>query len=140
MAELVGVAHLVLRVTDWRRSATWYQETLGFERRQGKGFSGFSHPGSNFVLLFRPADEAGVSSGEPTQRLEHIALHVPSVEALEQWGEDLRGKGIDTEIEHGGVGSSITLHDPDGLEVELFAPRLGGVLDPGVPAAEVAAS
>jgi catechol 2,3-dioxygenase-like lactoylglutathione lyase family enzyme len=134
--ELVGVAHLVLRVGDWRRSADWYQGVLGFERRQGKGFSGFSHPGADFVLLFRPTEEEQVPSSVPTQRLEHIALHVPSIAALEKWKEELALKGVPAEIDHGQVGSSITLFDPDGLEVELFTPTTGGVLDPSVPAEE----
>ena len=134
MPELMGVAHMVLRVSDWRRSAHWYQETLGFERRKGEGFTGFSHPGANFVLLFRPAEEEQSPSSAPTQRLEHIALHVPSEAALVAWRDELAGKGIDTEIDDSSVGSSITLYDPDGLEVELFCPAPGGALDASIPA------
>jgi catechol-2,3-dioxygenase len=139
MAELVGVAHFVLRVSDWRRSAQWYQDVLGFERRKGEGFSGFSHPGADFVLLFRPTEEPQSASSMPSQRLEHIALHVPSEAALERWRQDLAHKDIDVEIEHAGVGSSITLHDPDGLEIELFSPAAGGVLDATVPASDLVA-
>jgi catechol 2,3-dioxygenase len=137
MPELSGVAHLVLRVSDWRRSAHWYQEVLGFERRQGDGFSGFSHPGADFVLLFRPTDEEQVPSSVPGQRLEHLALHVPTPAALAAWREELELKGIEVKVDDGRVGSSITLHDPDGLEVELFSPTLGGVLDPSTSAGEL---
>jgi catechol-2,3-dioxygenase len=130
----MGVAHLVLRVSDWRTSAHWYQEVLGFERRRVQaGVIGFSHPGAPFILLFRPSDEAQVSSALPTQRLEHIALHVPSSQALEAWHQELAVKGVVADIDHAPLGSSITLHDPDGLEVELFAPRRGGGLDPLTP-------
>jgi catechol-2,3-dioxygenase len=125
---------MVLRVSDWRTSARWYQDILGFERRQvQEGVIGFSHQGAPFILLFRPSDEARVSSALPTQRLDHLALHVPSVSALEAWQRDLAQKGVDAEIDHATVGSSITLHDPDGLEVELFAPNPGGGLDPLTP-------
>jgi len=129
---------MVLRVSDWRRSARWYQDTLGFERRKGEGFTGFSHPGASFVLLFRPTEEEQSPSSVATQRLEHIALHVPSDAALVAWQDELAAKGIETEIDHSSVGYSITLHDPDGLEVELFSPAMGGVLDSSVPAEALA--
>jgi catechol 2,3-dioxygenase len=138
MAELVGIAHMVLRVSDWKRSARWYQDVLGFERRKGDGFTGFSHPGAEFVLLLRPTDDPQVPSEAPTQRLDHIALQVPSEAALAEWREELAAKGIDVGIDRVGVGASITLHDPDGLEVELFTPAPGGVLDVSVPASELA--
>jgi glyoxylase I family protein len=131
---LVGVAHMVLRVSDWRTSARWYHDVLGFERRQvQEGVIGFSHEGAPFILLFRPSDEARVSSALPTQRLDHLALHVPSLSALEVWQQQLAQKGIEADIDHATVGSSITLYDPDGLEVELFAPNPGGGLDPLAP-------
>jgi catechol 2,3-dioxygenase len=125
---------MVLRVNDWKTSARWYQDVLGFERRQGEGFTGLLHPEGNFILLFRPTAEALVPSSAPGQHLDHIALHVPSLEALEAWRTDLAAKGIDTEIEHAGVGSSITLHDPDGREIELFTPGQGSALQVEVPA------
>lgn len=131
MAQLVGIAHLVLRVADWRTSARWYQDVLGFERRQGEGFVGLAHPEGTFVLLFRPTTEALAPSSAPGQHLDHVALHVPSLEALETWRSDLAAKGIETEIEHASVGSSITLHDPDGREVELFTPAEGSALRVG---------
>lgn len=128
MPELVGIAHMVLRVPDWKRTTTWYREVLGFERRRGDGFSTFAHPSGSPVLLFRPVDGELPASSEPTQRLDHIALHVPTAEALEAWRSDLAAKGIDTEIERAPFGDSITLFDPDGLEVELFAPAAGSVM------------
>jgi catechol 2,3-dioxygenase-like lactoylglutathione lyase family enzyme len=127
--ELVGIAHMVLRVHDWRRTTSWYQDVLGFERRKGDGFSTFVHPSGSPVLLFRPTEEEPPASSEPTQRLDHIALHVPDLPALEAWQVELATKGIETEIDHAGFGSSITVFDPDGLEVELFTPATGSVMD-----------
>jgi catechol 2,3-dioxygenase len=124
-----GVAHVVLRVADWRQSADWYQDVLGFERHKGEGFSCFRRPGADFVLLLRPTDDAPPPSSTPSQRLDHLALHVPTLEALEEWRTVLAGKGIAVEIEHQFIGASITLHDPDGLEVELFTPAAGSVLE-----------
>jgi catechol 2,3-dioxygenase-like lactoylglutathione lyase family enzyme len=139
MAKLTGIAHMVLRVTDWRRSAAWYQEVLGFERRKGEGFSGYSHPDGNFVLLFKQVAEPVEASSAERQRLEHLALMVPREEDLAAWQEDLGAKGIPAKIDRVGVGASITLYDPDGLEVELFTPAAGGVLDVYTPTSALAA-
>jgi catechol-2,3-dioxygenase len=133
MADMVGIAHMVLRVRDWGDSARWYQGVLGFERRKGDGFIGLIHPQGNFMLLFRPTESELSPSSSPAQHLDHIAMHVPSLEALESWRVDLAAKGIDTEIEHAAFGSSITLHDPDGREIELFTPAEGSVLQVPVP-------
>ena len=128
---------MVVRVKDWRKSAQWYQETLGFERRKGDGVTGFSHPDAGFVLLLKATEEELSPSSAPAQRLEHLALLVSSELALESSRDELALKGIETEIERTGFGSSITLYDPDGLEVELFVPQSGGVLDASVPASEL---
>ncbi|MET0627009.1 MAG: VOC family protein [Acidimicrobiia bacterium] len=130
MAEITGIAHMVLRVEDWKRAARWYQDVLGFERRAGDGFSCFVHPSSGFALLFRPCEQATEPSSSPRQRLDHIAMLVPSVAALEEWQRTLASRGIDTQIEHQpSIGASITLHDPDGVEIELFVPSEGSVLE-----------
>jgi catechol 2,3-dioxygenase-like lactoylglutathione lyase family enzyme len=131
MTELAGVAHLVLRVEDWKRAARWYQDVLGFERRQGEGFVCFSHPNADFLLLFRPTGSPLEPTSTPTQRIDHLALLVPSPASLEAWRSRLAGAGIDVEIEEQAVGASITLFDPDGLEVELFCPASGSPLAVG---------
>lgn len=130
MTEMVGIAHVVLRVSDWRRSAHWYEDVLGFERLRGNGFTVFRHSGAPFALLFRPTDDDLPPSSSPEQHIDHIALHVASVDVLERWRDKLTEGGVPVEIDHQpGLGSSITLHDPDGLEIELFAPASGSLLE-----------
>jgi catechol-2,3-dioxygenase len=105
---------------------------LGFQRHKADGFSTFVYPGASFALLFRPTDDGHSLSPVAEQRLDHLAMLVPTVEALEQWRADLSARGVEVEIEHSAmVGSSITLFDPDGLEIELFTPAPGTVLDVG---------
>jgi len=131
MTELAGVAHIVLRVEDWKRSARWYQDVLGFERREGVGFTCFAHGNADFLLLFRPTGSAMEPTSSVAQRIDHLALLVPSIDTLEAWRIQLSEAGIDTKIEEASVGSSITLHDPDGLEIELFCPADGSPLAVG---------
>ncbi|HEY2332505.1 MAG TPA: VOC family protein [Acidimicrobiales bacterium] len=142
MAEVVGIAHLVLRVNDWGTSARWYQDVLGFQKRKGEGYAAFANPDGTFLLLFRPTDQELGPSSSPAQHLDHIAMHVASLDDLEAWRVQLAEKGIETEIEHASVGSSITLHDPDGREIELFTPADGSTLyvpAPGDTASSAAA-
>jgi hypothetical protein len=40
-----------------------------------------------------------------------------------------RVQGIDVEIDHQPRSASITLHDPDGVEIELFTPSEGSILE-----------
>jgi catechol-2,3-dioxygenase len=128
MTELSGVGHIVLRVNDWKRAAHWYEEVLGFERRQADGFVCFTHPSAGFVLMLRPTPSPIEPTSAATQRIDHLALLVPSLRALDAWRDRLRSKGIEVEVDHQAVGASITLCDPDGLEVELFCPAEGSPL------------
>jgi len=131
MTQLTGIAHLVLRVEDWKRAARWYQDVLGFERRQGDGFICFTHPSADFILLFRPTGSSMDPTSNAGQRIDHLALLVPTPASLEAWRDQLTAAGLDVEIEQQSVGSSITLYDPDGLEVELFCPADGSPLAVG---------
>ena len=132
MTELAGVAHMVIRVEDRKRSKQWYQDVLGFEQRRGPRFSSFVHPSTPFALLLREVEHSIDASSETSQRLDHIALHVPTLDALEEWRATLAERDVEVEIERQpGVGASITLYDPDGLEVELFTPETGTPLDVG---------
>jgi catechol-2,3-dioxygenase len=82
-------------------------------------------------LLFMPTGSSLDATSEPTQRIDHLALLVPSITSLEAWRNQLNAAGIEVEIEEQPVGASITLHDPDGLEVELFCPAEGSPLAVG---------
>jgi catechol 2,3-dioxygenase len=140
MTELSGFGHIVLRVEDWKRAARWYQQVLGFERRQADGFVCLTHPSAGFVLLLRPTGSPMEPTTAASQRIDHLALLVPTMSALEAWRGRLGDNGIEVELEHQPVGASITLHDPDGLEVELFYPSEGSPLSvsPVAPPASMA--
>jgi catechol 2,3-dioxygenase-like lactoylglutathione lyase family enzyme len=129
MTELSGVAHIVLRVDDWKRAARWYEQVLGFERRQAEGFAYFTHPSAGFIVILRPTSSPLEPTSAATQRIDHLALLVPAMSSLDAWRDRLRDNGIEVEVEQQAVGASITLHDPDGLEVELFCPSEGSPLN-----------
>jgi catechol 2,3-dioxygenase len=123
-----GIAHIVLRVSNWRESARWYEGVLGFERHKADAFSYLTHAEWNFILLLLPSDANLEPTSASTQRLDHLALHVATPATLEAWRDRLTSTGMSVKVDQAEVGSSITLHDPDGLELELFCPRDGSPL------------
>lgn len=89
----------------------------------------FTHPSAGFALILKPTSSPMEPTSAPTQRIDHLALLLPAMSSLDAWRDRLSDNGIEVEIEHQAVGASITLHDPDGLEVELFCPSEGSPLN-----------
>jgi catechol 2,3-dioxygenase-like lactoylglutathione lyase family enzyme len=126
MGTLSGFHHVKLPVTDVFRSRDWYQRVLGFdvamefvEHGVVMGLA-LTDPGKSVSLAIRhdPGRAAALAGFDP------IALLVPSRAAVHEWRERLDELGEP----HGGIvtghrGGSVLvgLHDPDGLEIRLYA-------------------
>ena len=116
-----GFSHAQLRVSDVDASVDWYTKAVGL--------AAAGPPQSGAVAMFGGGGRfAIVISGERPERaggeLDHIAFGVGDRDALGAWAEHLTSMGI----AHGGLvesgeGISIHLVDPDGLNVELLAPK-----------------
>jgi len=122
MFKILGIDHVVLRITDRERSLGFYRDVLGLslEREQadirliqlraGRSLIDLvpAEPGSvgapnvdHFALEIQPFDEQ--------QLREHFTSHgVPILESGLRYGA-------------GGEGPSIYIRDPDGNKVELKA-------------------
>lgn len=121
-----GIHHLKLPVSDVARSRAWYERVLGFEtviefveddvvagvalRRDG------CQPQ---VALRHDPDRARALSG-----FDVVALLVPSRDDVQRWSARLDELGEP----HGGLvpghnGGAVLvgLHDPDGIEIRLYA-------------------
>jgi quercetin dioxygenase-like cupin family protein/catechol 2,3-dioxygenase-like lactoylglutathione lyase family enzyme len=114
------VNHVALTVTDLRRSEAWYADALGLIRVDGEvaddgtGHVTLLHPDGGWVLALASAAAPGI---------QHVAFTCTDRDALVQWRESLPGRGITPgSITDAPYGSGFVLRDPDGLEVELFAP------------------
>jgi catechol 2,3-dioxygenase-like lactoylglutathione lyase family enzyme/quercetin dioxygenase-like cupin family protein len=115
-----GVHHISLHVTDLRRSEAWYADTLGFMRVDGEiaddgtGHIVMLHPASGSLVTLATAEHPGV---------EHIAFACADREALVAWHDSLAERDAQPgTITDAPYGSGFVLRDPDGLEMELFAP------------------
>ncbi len=135
---MTGLSHVQLSVSDVAASAEWYTAALGLESYAADpdiGYVALRHRVARvvFVLTARGRAEpptgiavpAGESAPQPAGgSLDHLAFAVPDGADLEEWAGHLTRIGID----HPGVVSenghpSLQQRDPDGIAIELVAPR-----------------
>jgi catechol 2,3-dioxygenase-like lactoylglutathione lyase family enzyme len=126
MPDLAGFHHVKLPVADLDRSRGWYTSVLGLgvdieftEDGVVRGLA-LSDPAGSVHLALRhdPARAEAVAG------FDFLALRVPTREAVQNWRDRLDALGQP----HGGVvtghrGGSVLvgLHDPDGIEIRLYA-------------------
>ena len=121
-----GIHHVKLPVSDVARSRAWYERVLGFELviefvedGEVRGVALRRDGCSAQLALRQDPDRAKALSG-----FDALALRVPAREDVAAWRAALDGSGEP----HGGLvtghrGGSVLvgLHDPDGIEIRLYA-------------------
>ena len=126
MPPFSQIHHVKLPVSDLPASRDWYRRILGFEveiefaedgELRGLAMTDRDHT-LRLALRLDPARAAALSGFDP------VALAVPTREDVRAWAEYLDTAGQ----QHGGVvtghnGGSVLvgLHDPDGIEIRLYA-------------------
>lgn len=132
VATHAGFHHVTLNVSDVERSVRWYQDVLGFEPVTSYQSDTFyrailRHPSSGAVLGLTRHDAAVASARFDERRsgLDHLALETVDHDQLQAWLDHLDA----FDVPHSGIkagalpGSAlITFRDPDGLQLEIFAP------------------
>lgn len=115
--------HLVLRCADVERTLAWYVDRLGLEPvavdEWRRGDAPFPSVRVNAETIIDLVESPGETPDEG--RLDHICLVVEAIDlaALAASGEfDVR-EGPVRRSGARGVGTSVYVHDPDGLVVEL---------------------
>jgi metallothiol transferase len=114
MIQASGIDHIVLQVSDVRRSRKFYTERLGMSVYRENDTQVFLHAGTQGVALFRTPDGAPAAGGD----LNHLALSVA----------DGTYETLKAELEAHGVGVSgrpgddrcIYFNDPDGHRLQLM--------------------
>lgn len=126
MTALRGFHHVKLPVSDVAVSREWYERVLGLkvmiefvEEGRVMGVA-MSDPGATVDLALRLAPEraAALAGFDP------VAIGVPTGDEVAAWRDRLDELGA----AHGGIvrghlGASVLvgLHDPDGIEIRLYA-------------------
>jgi len=125
--ELEGIDHVAMSVRDVERSAQWYIDVLGFERRHEGMWDGvpvFIGKGTTSLALF-PADSRSKSSNRSDVRMLHLALRANHQNFLAAQ-EELERRGIKFEFQDHEISHSIYFRDPDGHHLEITTYDLEG--------------
>jgi catechol 2,3-dioxygenase-like lactoylglutathione lyase family enzyme len=129
--DLEGIDHVAISVPDGERSAQWYIDVLGFERRYQEMWDGipvFIGKGTTSIALFPVRSNESVrqrtdSPGRTTPersgvRMLHLALRANRENFLAAQ-EELKQRGIPFEFEDHQISHSIYFCDPDGHKLEI---------------------
>jgi catechol 2,3-dioxygenase-like lactoylglutathione lyase family enzyme len=122
MFQLEGIDHVALSVRDVERSAQWYIDVLGFERRfegMWNGVPVFIGKGKTALALFPAKGEAGRASNTTDHiGFLHLAFGASRSEFLNAQGA-LKERGIAFSFQGHEISDSIYFRDPDGIELEI---------------------
>ena len=127
MTEILGYHHLSLSVTDLGKSTEWYRQVLGLDvaaEIEGEGFrrTRLRAPNTGVTLtLTRHDQQSGDTFSERRAGMDHVALDVGTVEAVNELKDRFAELGVDhSEIKATRSGTAmITLRDPDNIQLEL---------------------
>ena len=122
MFELEGLDHVALAVRDVERSADWYVDVLGFERRfdgMWNGIPVFVAREKTAIALF-PVGSDQANSLPPRKRggILHLAMRA-NRENFVAAQRDLANRGIAFHFTDHEISHSIYFRDPDGIELEI---------------------
>lgn len=122
MFELEGLDHVALAVRDVERSADWYVEVLGFERRYPGMWGGIpvfvAREKTALALFPAGSDQANSPSPRPRDGILHLALRANRANFVAAQ-RDLTSRGIAFHFTDHEISHSIYFRDPDGIELEI---------------------
>lgn len=129
MPDITGTVHHVnLSVCDLERSVTWYAKVFDLSeltRTQSEDWSKviLRHPTGLLLGLTQHQRNDERTFDESCCGMDHLALAVPTTQALHEWESRLDELSIErSAVKQSPLGSLITIRDPDNIQLELFAP------------------
>jgi len=114
MAGATDFAHMLLKVSDIKRSERFYVDLLGFTIRPAKPL-----PDGRPFVPFKQG--LALTSGGPNASLQidHIAFKAKDVRGVSARLKQANAK-FDRELHDGIYGLTIYVYDPDGNMIELY--------------------
>ena len=128
MSAFPSIGHVALTVRNLDRSVAWYTELFEHDPVLDEDTGPFRHvvweiDGTLLGLHQFPSGTDATPFDERRVGLDHVAFGAADRAQLEEWAVRLEGLGID----HGKIvdahyGSGLAFRDPDGIQLEVFAP------------------
>jgi catechol 2,3-dioxygenase-like lactoylglutathione lyase family enzyme len=120
--QLEGIDHVALAVSDIERSAKWYIDVLGFERRYEGMWNGipvFVGKGDTALALFPVRESEAQTQMRPKgSGMLHLAFRADARNfAAAQ--DELKRRGIRFEFQDHEISHSIYFRDMDGHHLEI---------------------
>jgi catechol-2,3-dioxygenase len=125
---ILGFSHVQLVVRDVVVSSAWYCTVLGLEQfvsgtTASGPYAGLRHPTARFVIGMQTATPDQARDLRATA-IDHLSFSLPDRAALDTTRDAIIARGIDVgEVFEEAVSYNARLRDPDGLVVELTAPK-----------------
>ena len=120
-----SLGHVVLRVRDLERSEPFYRDILGLQvRERVPGRAVFFTCGQHHhdLAIFTVGADAPLPEDQRVG-LYHLALELPDFAQLKAAYQHCKASGANiVGMNHNGGSRSLYLKDPDGIEIELYAP------------------
>jgi len=113
-AHAIGFAHMLLKVSDIKRSERFYVDLLGFKVRPAKPLA----DGRPFVP-FEQGIALTVGDATDAPQIDHIAFKAKNVAILAQRLKAANVK-FDRDLHDGIYGLTIYVYDPDNNMIELY--------------------
>jgi catechol 2,3-dioxygenase-like lactoylglutathione lyase family enzyme len=133
MLTLEGIDHVALAVADVQRSAAWFVDVLGFERRfegMWDGVPVFVGKGTTAIALFprRDSPESAATGQRPSNDIDmlHLAFRADRKGFLAAQA-DLKSRGVPFDFEDHEISHSIYFRSPDGHRFEITTYELDDV-------------
>ncbi len=130
MADLLGLHHVAVTVTNLERSARWYRDVLGMDELFRHGDDArraviMRLPGTGAILGIVQHEDADATAHDPRRvGLDHLAFTAATREDLDGWVQRLADLGVDHDGPHDvPPGAIVNLKDPDGIALSLFWDR-----------------
>jgi glyoxylase I family protein len=127
MPQLLGISHIDLTVSDCDRSATWWQDVMGFTlvnrvSQQTYECRSLIHPSGVAVTVM--THDGTAEAGPFDERrvgLDHLAFHITDPDELRHWVTHLDELGVPhSGIIDTGHGPTIVFRDPDNIQLECY--------------------
>lgn len=123
-----GLDHIILTVSNLKRSRDFYGDVLGFETKVFTDEGEFYFRSGGVMFFFNTARQPipGDRFDEARIGLDHLSFSLPTRQALEEMAAKLKAAGVATngvETFKPSGNLYVAFRDPDNIQLEYWLPK-----------------